>query len=524
MTRLRLLLVDDDEVDRLALRRGLARAGLEAEVTEAGSTEEALTLLGEAGRGPFDLACIDFHLPGEDGLTLLCALKRWDEALPVIVMTGQGSEERAVELMKAGASDYLVKGTVSPMRLGQSVKQALALAHQTRRRRAAEEALVRLATHLPDTVVRFDADGRHVHMNRVPPWAGRASVSELLGRRLSELPAELALAPLGDALAAALAGEAKTMVLEVSPPSAPGGDGGDGEDGEDDRPAPARTTYEVRLVPEPADESGPTALALVRDVSAERAQKREEARRSEFERQLMGIVSHDLKSPIAALSMVAEILERELPDKGPRVARALELLAASSQRARRLVTDILDFTRARLGGGIPMARRPTDLGVLADEIAAEVRLAHPGRELVVTRSGDLSGRFDPDRLAQVLTNLLTNALDHGNADSPVSMRLEGREREVAIAVTNRGDTLGPEVLARIFEPFEQAGDPPTRGSVGLGLFIVRHIVEAHRGRIVVSSSEGETTFAVTLPRRAVTSTHRAITLSEIAPVRPPSDG
>lgn len=506
MADLNLLLVDDDEVDRLGLKRGLSRAGLDATVTEADSAESALTLFATLARPPFDLAFIDLHLPGDDGLELLKHLKRADPSLPVIVMTGQGNEERAVELMKAGASDYLIKGTVSPARLGQSVGQALALAHETRRRRAAEDALVRLAAHLPDTVVRFDGARRHVHMNRAPPWAESDDPGELIGRTLTELRGDLDLAALDDALAEALGGEAKTLTLEVAFELA------------DEDEVPTSTTYEVRLVPEPADAEGPTALALVRDITAERERKLEEARRLDFERQLMGIVSHDLKSPIAALSMVSEILGRELVDPGPRVTRALELLEKSSARARRLITDILDFTRARLGGGIPMQRRLVDLGAVAEQIAAEVRVGHPGREVELSRKGDLSGRFDPDRLAQVMSNLLSNALDHGDPESPVGLCIVGRDREVTITVQNRGETLSPDTLATLFEPFRQgpraSGDTPPAGSVGLGLFIVRHIVESHRGRITVDSLDGLTTFAVTLPRKAVTSTWRAITTNE----------
>lgn len=515
MSLLTILLVDDDEVDRLGLKRGLTRAGLSARVTEAGSAEAALALFSDANRPAFDLAFIDLHLPGDDGLELLKNLKREDPSLPVIVMTGQGNEERAVELMKAGASDYLIKGTVSPARLGQSIGQALALANETRRRRAAEDALVRLAAHLPDTVVRFDGARRHVHMNRAPPWAESDDPAALLGRTLTELRGDLDLAALDDALAEALSGEPRTLTLEVAV---------DGPHGDDEDHAPTSTTYEVRLVPEPPDAEGPTALALVRDITAERERKLEETRRLDFERQLIGIVSHDLKSPIAALSMVSEVLHRELDEPSPRLARALSLLNASTARARRLITDILDFTRARLGGGIPMQRRQVDLGAVAEQIAHEVRASHPGRALELTRKGDLTGRFDPDRLAQVMTNLLNNALDHGATSSPVTFAVVGRDREVTLTVQNRGETLSPETLATLFEPFQQGpradSDTPPLGSIGLGLFIVRHIVESHRGKIVVDSREGLTTFAVSLPRRTVTSTWRAITASEPPPSEP----
>lgn len=514
MAQLKLLLVDDDEVDRLALRRGLVRAGLDAALTETDSAEAALSLFAPPAPPHFDLALIDLNLPGDDGLELLRALKRHDAAMPVIVMTGQGNEERAVELMKAGASDYLIKGTVAPARLGQSVGQALSLAHETRRRRSAEEALVRLAAHLPDAVVRFDSARRHIHMNRVPPWAQAAHPDDVFGKRLDELHSPLELGALDDALGEALAGQKRTLTLELTR-EAPA---------DDDEAAPPKTTvFEVRLVPEAPDTSGPTALALVRDITAERERDLAEARRLDFERQLIGIVSHDLKSPIAALTMVSEILARELTEPNPRASRALTLLEASSARAGRLITDILDFTRARLGGGIPMARRLVDLGAVAEQIATEVRANHPGRELELVRRGDLAGRFDPDRLAQVMTNLLSNALGHGDPTSPVRFTLAGRDREVALTVENRGETLATETLATLFEPFQQgaraAGDTLAPGSIGLGLFIVRHIVEAHRGKITVVSSEGLTTFAVSLPRRAVTSTHRAITLSELEPIR-----
>ena len=168
-----------------------------------------------------------------------------------------------------------------------------------------------------------------------------------------------------------------------------------------------------------------------------------------------------------------------------------------------MVRDLLDFTQARLGGGIAVEPRPVNLHEVVREVLAEVEATHPGRELRVQTEGDGRGEWDPDRLAQVVQNLLTNALTYSPAGTPVQVLTRGEEEAVTLAVHNEGTPIPPERLRQLFEPFHRGEGTADRSSrnVGLGLYIVKQLVAAHRGSISARSAEGEgTTFEVRLPR------------------------
>jgi signal transduction histidine kinase len=167
-----------------------------------------------------------------------------------------------------------------------------------------------------------------------------------------------------------------------------------------------------------------------------------------------------------------------------------------------MIRDLLDFTQARLRGGIPIQRRMVDLLTIVRQSVDEVKTASPRRCINVRSSGDTTGSWDPDRIAQVITNLVTNALQYGPPNGCVDVEVIADESHVRLCVHNEGEPIPPEQLARIFEPLERGAksDPGIR-NIGLGLFIVDHIVKAHGGRVEVRSEAGEgTTFTVTLPR------------------------
>ncbi len=226
--------------------------------------------------------------------------------------------------------------------------------------------------------------------------------------------------------------------------------------------------------------------------------------RAEFEQQLIGIVSHDLRNPLNAILLgVQGLLRREELDE--RGTRALLRIQSSSERAIRMVKDLLDFTQARLGGGIPVHPRPLKLHTFTRQVVEEVRASFPEREIEVEAQGEGEGSWDSDRLAQVVTNLLTNALKYSPEGTPVRVRTRGEGDWVELAVHNGGAPIPPEALGRLFLPLQRAtADVDKAGrSVGLGLYIVKQLVEAHRGTIEVKSSAQEgTTFTVRLPRRA----------------------
>jgi signal transduction histidine kinase len=175
----------------------------------------------------------------------------------------------------------------------------------------------------------------------------------------------------------------------------------------------------------------------------------------------------------------------------------------ATERANRMVKDLLDFTQSRLAGGIPIHPVATDLHALSSDVLVEIEATHPDRVVHVMRSGNGQGVWDPDRLGQVLQNLVTNALRYSPADSPVQVSIEGDEHAVAIAIHNAGAPIPGDLQANLFEPFQRGAsvaDPTTR-SVGLGLYIVNQIVRAHHGTVDVHSTASDgTTFIVKLPR------------------------
>ncbi|MBM7114002.1 sensor histidine kinase [Archangium primigenium] len=215
---------------------------------------------------------------------------------------------------------------------------------------------------------------------------------------------------------------------------------------------------------------------------------------------LVAVVSHDLRNPISAISMAATALLRRGPlaeglDKGVR------RIHAAADRALRMIRDLLDSTQARVGE-LPVERRPFDFQEWVRGVVDEVQLAHPGRVILLHTEGPARGAWDADRIAQVVTNLVGNALQHSPPESTVRVDARPLDGEVLLSVHNDGAPIPPEALATLFEPFRRgpgAGNQP--GSVGLGLFITQRIVQAHGGRIEVRSRAGEgTTFTVHLPR------------------------
>jgi PAS domain S-box-containing protein len=244
---------------------------------------------------------------------------------------------------------------------------------------------------------------------------------------------------------------------------------------------------ESRAVPIPS--AGPTRewVGTMTDVS-------DRVRIEEARDQFIGILGHDLRSPLSAVKMAAYLLER-----GGSTGHTAELAARISRSALRMeemIESLLLFARARLGGGIPVKRQTCALGPLCMGQVAEAREANPGRTIECTTSGDLDGEWDPDRLAQVLSNLISNAVAHGQ--DPIEVTAHGEPEQVTLRVKNHGPPVPESLLPTLFEPYR--GGERTEG-LGLGLYIVSEIVKAHHGAVTVSSAEGEgTTVTVVLPR------------------------
>lgn len=260
-------------------------------------------------------------------------------------------------------------------------------------------------------------------------------------------------------------------------------------------PGAAPRWLTVRALPMP-DSNGALAasVTILRDITEQR-------QNAEFRERVLAIVSHDLRTPLAAISMTAALVQRRTRTFAPWVAEAAGRMQNSAERAARLVRDLLDLTQAQLGRGLPVERGSLEVVSLVEGVIDELLAAHPERVIELRHRGVDVAHWDADRIRQVLVNLLGNALDHGPAQAPIDIAIDGDPQAVSIAIHNHGGAIPPEQLERLFEPFVR-GRPGASGqrSIGLGLYIVKEIVQAHDGTVSVASAPGRgTTFTVRLP-------------------------
>ena len=217
----------------------------------------------------------------------------------------------------------------------------------------------------------------------------------------------------------------------------------------------------------------------------------------------IAILGHDLRTPLGAVIMASQFML----DTGELTEPHLTLttrIARSSKRMNGMVGDLLDFTRGRLGSGVPIVRRPMDLAKEASQAVDEISAAYPESILKYNVSGDLKGNWDCPRISQVMANLLGNAVQHGSPKTTVSLTARGETNEVVLQVHNRGPAIPANTLRDLFSPYKRlhSGDAGGRASsLGLGLYIADRIVTAHGGSIEVESSDNAGTFfTVRLPR------------------------
>jgi signal transduction histidine kinase len=226
----------------------------------------------------------------------------------------------------------------------------------------------------------------------------------------------------------------------------------------------------------------------------------------------LAILGHDLRTPLGAVLTSARFMLETQELKEPSLTLTSRI-ASSSTRMVHMVGALLDFTRSRLGGGIPIEREPMTMGKVVHDVVEEIRAAHPSRTVEIDARGEQQGEWDGARISQALTNLVVNALEHGSKATPVTVETRGDERELTITVHNHGRAITADRLTGIFNPMKPrgmteetaAGGP--HGNLGLGLYIAERIVHAHQGHIEVESSEEHgTTFTVHLPWRALKAT------------------
>ncbi len=216
------------------------------------------------------------------------------------------------------------------------------------------------------------------------------------------------------------------------------------------------------------------------------------------------VLGHDLRGPLSAMMMAAEVLARR-PD--PSVNGVGKRLLRSGRWMGRMIEDLLDLARTRVGDGMPVARARFDLCTMAERVVQERESTVPGKSVRLTHSGDLQGEWDEDRLTQVVSNLLGNALRHGDSET-VELHLDGDAPDLVRMRVANGGSIPPEMLAHIFDPFRSGKAQSNRSEgLGLGLYIVQQIVWAHAGTMRVESADGHTVFEVELPRLAPAEAH-----------------
>jgi len=217
---------------------------------------------------------------------------------------------------------------------------------------------------------------------------------------------------------------------------------------------------------------------------------------------LVAIVGHDLRNPLSAIIMAAQLLGRSgLP---AREDRLVTRILASGNRMLRLIAQVLDFARIRAGMSLPLQFKPSDLHQICNAVVDELRLSRPNQAFEVDLSGDAHVVCDPDRIAQALSNLISNAMQHGTRGPVTVTARDSGPDTVAVAVHNLGPPIPEPLQAVIFDAFRRESDDggSNSGSIGLGLFITKEIVRGHAGSIIVQSPDRDgTTFTAFLPRR-----------------------
>ncbi|REG20661.1 PAS domain S-box-containing protein [Archangium gephyra] len=495
------LIVEDDEAKRYMLARMLELAGFRTR--EAANASEAFTLVRE---GP-DVLLLDVRLPDLTGFEVSRRLKA-DPAtasIPIIQMSASfTTTQDKTQGLLGGADGYLV-APVEPeelvatlrtvLRTHEVARERAQLLESERTARAALEAAnaqlrtqVDILANVQDSIIVTDLSGRITYWNVGAMQLFGYSAEEMVGQSLAAIYPSQSPQELEKGLARIITqGERSGEWL------------GRRKDG-------SEVWINIRTVPMRSAQGEPTGfIGVSRDITELRNLRADALHRAELAQQLIGIVSHDLRNPLTAITLAAESgLRKEGRDEAAQV-RLLTRIRSSAERMTRMVRDLLDFTQASMGGGIVLNPQPIDLHELARQVVEEVQFAHPGRTLRLECTGDSEGTLDADRIAQVLTNLLTNALQYSPPDTPVTVSSTSEAGMLQLRVHNLGDPISPEDQQHIFEPLQRgaAEMDSAQRSIGLGLFIVNHLVRAHHGHIQVRSSREEgTTFQVHLPRDA----------------------
>jgi PAS domain S-box-containing protein len=347
---------------------------------------------------------------------------------------------------------------------------------------------------MPVGLALVDADLRYLRINRMmAAWHGLSAEAHI-GRAVYEVLSSAMCADVEQAMRRVLATGEPVVNVELSGPAESG------------------VHWLGTFFPVPA-QAGTAAVGTVAVDITDRRRMEDALRRTiDFRDRFVGIVSHDLRNPLQVILASAEALLRSaaLPDP---LRPPLERTARSARQMTRIISDLLDVTRAHLGGGIPIAPRHVDLCDLCARTLADLHVAHAGRAVEMRAAGGIDAYVDPDRFAQILSNLVVNAFKYGKKDAPVSVHLRAAGAWVELSVCNEGPPIPEDLEPILFNAFTRGAGSGERsgGGVGLGLFIVHEIVRSHGGHVEVHrSGEGVTCFVVSLPKSAPDQAQRKV--------------
>jgi signal transduction histidine kinase len=240
-----------------------------------------------------------------------------------------------------------------------------------------------------------------------------------------------------------------------------------------------------------------THLDAVDRVAASEARLLDERKTSELREQFIAVLGHDLRNPLASLSSgVGLLLKAKSPEKAAEIGA---LMNSSVTRMARLINDIMDLARGRLGGGLPVDLRQENLELAITQVLAEFRTSYPDRAIEATVSIHERVKCDAGRIAQLFSNLLGNAIAHGSANAPIGVLASMNNGQFELSVTNAGTPIPDEARRFLFQPFYRGAVRPTMQGLGLGLYIVSEIARAHGGTVHVDSSAKETRFTFRMP-------------------------
>ena len=535
---LKILVVDDDDVDRMAVRRALKASGLEATVTEAEDADSALKRL---SREHFDCTLLDYRMPGSDRLDVVRAAREQGILVPFIMLTGFGDEQTAVELMKAGAADYIPKSSLTPERLALSLRGVLRIHQAEIEASRAEGDLRRYATQL-QSVAQAAIDINSTLAVDAMLQSTTENARRILNARYAETRLDV------DTTATAGSLEAQTAMWRASAPSEENQELTSWADATRDEMPGITPEILAMLAENPdavdlgktgfhipntitvdllgrtgkklgaiqlwdkkdgqefdeADKAILTQLAQLAAVALENARLFRAAQDATRARDdLVAIVSHDLRNPVHTIHMAASFLLEIAPTNDRRVQarRQLEVIQRSATRANRLIQDLLDVARIQAGGLAvdPVAVEVRSLVTEAMEAATPLANAAQLKVSCDLIDGLPAVASDRERVLQVFANLIGNAIKFTPKGGEIRIVTCLEHGEVRFTVADTGPGIPPEHLDHVFDRYWQAKSTAKLGT-GLGLSIAKGIVEAHGGRIWVESPPGSgAQFNFTLP-------------------------